>query len=421
MKKILVLAYAISPTRGSEFSVGWNYVLNMSKYYELHVIYGCSGTNIGDTVEMENYIKSAALLNVYFYPIKADRTISILNYLNKRGVLSYSFYLAFRYWHRLAYKKAERIVKEENISLVHYITPIGYREPGLLWKLGKPYVWGPVGGTCNIDYRLFCFLGFKSKIKFALRTIINLMQLNFSRRLRKAVEASDTVLGCTTETCSDLEKKVKKRILYLPENAITAQPFDYSKEKFAFKDGKVHFIWVGRIDAAKALTILIQALPLIRYRNDLLIHIVGDGPLKFNMQELACKLEVSECIEWHGFVPRIEVLDLMKASHVHLMTSLKEANSTVLFEAMSLGLPTITLDLCGMHDVVEDNTGIKIGISNGKQQILADYAAAIDCFVDKRDKLLNISEVVRASCEQLLWEKRCIFLCQVYDKILNKK
>ena len=40
MKNILVLAYQLSPTKGSEYSVAWNYVTRMSKYNRLTVLYG---------------------------------------------------------------------------------------------------------------------------------------------------------------------------------------------------------------------------------------------------------------------------------------------------------------------------------------------------------------------------------------------
>ena len=64
MIHILVLAYAISPTRGSEYSVAWNYVTRMSKYHKLTVLYGCSGSHIGDCKEMEKYIVEKRIPNV---------------------------------------------------------------------------------------------------------------------------------------------------------------------------------------------------------------------------------------------------------------------------------------------------------------------------------------------------------------------
>ena len=37
-KKILVSAYGCEPGRGSEAGVGWNWVLQLAKEYELYVI-----------------------------------------------------------------------------------------------------------------------------------------------------------------------------------------------------------------------------------------------------------------------------------------------------------------------------------------------------------------------------------------------
>ena len=39
MKNVLVLAYAISPTRGSEYAVAWNYVMHMLFLYMLLLLY----------------------------------------------------------------------------------------------------------------------------------------------------------------------------------------------------------------------------------------------------------------------------------------------------------------------------------------------------------------------------------------------
>ena len=46
-KHILVLAYMLSPYKGSEFSVAWNYVTEMSKDNNLTVLYGISGKHMG--------------------------------------------------------------------------------------------------------------------------------------------------------------------------------------------------------------------------------------------------------------------------------------------------------------------------------------------------------------------------------------
>lgn len=116
MKDILVLAYAISPSKGSEYAVAWNYVTAMSRYHRLTVLYGTSGEHMGDTVEMERYIREHPVPNVTFVAVAPSRTAERLNALNKRGIFVYSFYLAYRQWHKSVYRAARELVRK-NISI----------------------------------------------------------------------------------------------------------------------------------------------------------------------------------------------------------------------------------------------------------------------------------------------------------------
>ena len=70
MRSILLLAYAISPTRGSEYAVGWNFTLNLAKNNKVYVLYGLSGEHMGDTEEVENYFKEYPHPNIRIYPVK---------------------------------------------------------------------------------------------------------------------------------------------------------------------------------------------------------------------------------------------------------------------------------------------------------------------------------------------------------------
>ena len=147
MRNILVLAYQLSPTKGSEFSVAWNYVTRMSKYNRLTVLYGVSGEHLGDCDEMEEFVKSTGLLNVTFVCVKPNKWTNMLNWCNRHNFLNYTFYFAYQAWQKQVYKVAKTLIQNERIDLIHFVGPTGYREPGYLWKLGLPYIWGPIGGA----------------------------------------------------------------------------------------------------------------------------------------------------------------------------------------------------------------------------------------------------------------------------------
>ena len=251
MKHILVLAYAISPIRGSEYSVAWNYITHMSQYHQLTVLYGTSGDHLGDTGELETYMQKNPLPNTRFVFVKAKKSTNWINYFNKKGIWVYTFYLAYKQWHKSVYKKAEEILKEEQIDLIHYISPIGYREPGYLWKIKLPYIWGPIGGTNDIPFRLWGSVSsISGKVKLLCRTLANQVQLHLSPRIKKALRRCDVLLTATMANQQKIEKIHHVKSYWLPENGIVGEIHHANPDKFT--RSKLHFIWIGRIDANKA-------------------------------------------------------------------------------------------------------------------------------------------------------------------------
>ena len=110
MKNILVLAYQLSPSKGSEYSVAWNYVTRMSKYNHLTVLYGVSGTHLGDCEEMEEFAKTKGLPNVTFVCVKPNRWTNALNWCNRHNFLNYTFYFAYQAWQKQVYKEAKNLI-----------------------------------------------------------------------------------------------------------------------------------------------------------------------------------------------------------------------------------------------------------------------------------------------------------------------
>lgn len=53
------------------------------------------------------------------------------------------FYFHYNKWQQKTLAIAKQIIKEQNIDIVHQLNMIGFREPGYLWKLDKPFIWGP--------------------------------------------------------------------------------------------------------------------------------------------------------------------------------------------------------------------------------------------------------------------------------------
>ena len=139
MVNVLVNAYAVSPTKGSEPGVGWNWAVNLARYCNVYVI--TEGEWQQDILDAVGRLPQRINLHFYFNPV-SDK---IRKMCWHQG--DWRFYYYYRKWQERTLDIAKKIIAEHPIDIVHQLNMIGFREPGFLWKIAdKPFVWGPVGG-----------------------------------------------------------------------------------------------------------------------------------------------------------------------------------------------------------------------------------------------------------------------------------
>lgn len=115
------------------------------------------------------------------------------------------------------------------------------------------------------------------------------------------------------------------------------------------------FIFVGNRFLEKGGREALHAFDLIRDKINAKLIMISNVP-----EEYAKKYEKDENVR---IIPanlkRAEVLEFMSKSHVFIFPSYKESFGIVYMEAMALGLPIITADVCAARELCED-TGIII-------------------------------------------------------------
>lgn len=202
MKTILLVTYDISPYRGSEASVGWNYVSNMQHTNRLIVLYGKGQT------EIESYLRTNTMPHVRFQNIAYTE-------IDGHGLINdIKYNLNYRKWHKRVTDAATKILAEEPVDVIHYLNPIGFKEPGFLWQLPRPYVWGPIQGVENRPTALFRALSAKGKINAIIRRIVHNAMFVLSPRVRLAIKRSDYIFAATPNTKKNLWKYYHKESLY---------------------------------------------------------------------------------------------------------------------------------------------------------------------------------------------------------------
>ncbi len=246
-------------------------------------------------------------------------------------------------------------------------------------------------------------------LKGEIRYLITLKLLRLYSALR--------VVGSKVQT--EIMRKFSKPVVLIPvpvtmmRNIITNN----------IVDKKPIVLFVGRLVWQKNLfqwleiaSHLAQLMPSARFR------IIGDGPLKSELEKKSKSLEIEEKVQFLGEIPYEKLPFYYKEASVFLLTSWYEGFGRVLVESYINELPVVATRITGVEDIVDDNvTGflhnleesenmvksiltllqdgdlrIKMGTA-GKQKVLTEFNPQVltECWVGFLIKNASLPRVVK--------------------------
>ena len=106
------------------------------------------------------------------------------------------------------------------------------------------------------------------------------------------------------------------------------------------------------------------------------LDIVGDGPLRQELESAVGALGLVDCVTWHGWRGREEVAALYRRSDCFVNPSLYEGMPNTILEAMASGLPVIASSVGGNDDLVTSGeTGFLFDLS--RPSVFREQLAAL--------------------------------------------
>ncbi|HEY3248771.1 MAG TPA: glycosyltransferase family 4 protein [bacterium] len=108
---------------------------------------------------------------------------------------------------------------------------------------------------------------------------------------------------------------------------------------------------VGRLVPVKRIDLAIRAL---RDLPEASLLLIGDGPQRGALQQLAAELALTDRVIFAGARARGEMLGMLAGSDALVLCSAHEGFPHVLLEAMSLGVPVIATPVRGIVEIVAD-------------------------------------------------------------------
>ena len=407
--KVLVSAFAFSPIKGSEFSVGWDYVRAIASRHKVWVI---AGSTDADKEETELYLHQ--------HPdVMPNVTIHYLPFTSRSfdfPLWEIPFYLMVKQWQWRAYQLGRVLDAQVGFDLIHHVTTTGFREPGYLWKIRKPFVWGPIGGLQFFPLRLLNAVPFRSRLFFVLKNLSTLWAMYGARRPRRAAAAAQAILVASSNVAD------KVRTLWGRDATVSCQvsaPDLEPRPPVRRGPGEpLRIIWCGSCEPRKALNIVLLALAQLKRSSvDWQLTAVGDGPLQGKWKALAGRLGVGERCTFLGRLSRAEWLRVMATGHCFVQPSLYDATTSVVVEALAYGLPVVCLDHFGMKDAVNAEYGVKI-TPNRLDQVIRDFAKAIEALWLDEDHRYEMAIAAQKSSQRLTWKHKEGVINEVYSRIL---
>jgi glycosyltransferase involved in cell wall biosynthesis len=420
-RRILVSAYLFSPVMGSEQGVGWNICSRLAAYHDVTVLTRSWNEKLwpGDEKhreEAQRFMRNRGPIPGLKIQFVDSPPLSRLLQPRPHVSLHSPFYFqGYAAWQQAAFREAVRLHRERPFDVTHQLTVATFRDPGYLWKLDVPFIWGPIGGGGNIPWSYFADFGVHDTFYYALKNVANKVHAWSKWRSRMAARRAERVLVTSAELHAMLIRWGRTPHLMLEVGAPnwSGRPRTYDGVR------PLRLCWIGLHIGRKALPLFLHVLRELKGRGlgeKVRLAILGTGPETHSWQALCRQLGVHEMTNWMGQVPFQQVREEMDKQDALVVSSLQDGTSTVLMEALAAGLPVICHDISGMSVAIDESCGIKIPLRD-RQTTILEFAEAITRLVTDQGLLNRLSEGALRRAKALSWDENVRQFADAYDAI----
>ena len=184
---------------------------------------------------------------------------------------------------------------------------------------------------------------------------------------------------------------------------------------------RVRLLWVGRFVPRKGLPLALDALA--QARPDIHLTLIGDGLPPEMVEQMIAERGLTGRVHWAGGqLPWLQVREAYASHDALLFTSLRDSFGSQNLEAMSVGLPVITLNLSGARDLIPDETALKVAIGASVRETVRNLSEAMDRFAQMSLGLRNqMSESAWQRAADFSWATRADFAKKLYAELLSGK
>ena len=141
-------------------------------------------------------------------------------------------------------------------------------------------------------------------------------------------------------------------------NGIDTETFRPVEPGLPRRQGEFLIVCPRRLVEKNGTEFLVRAIPLLKDRVDVKVHMAGDGPLRGHLENLAVELGVRERIVFMGSVSNDEMPGVYSSADLVVIPSLVEATSIAALEAMSCERLVAASRVGGLPEIIDEKVGL---------------------------------------------------------------
>jgi L-malate glycosyltransferase len=240
----------------------------------------------------------------------------------------------------------------------------------------------------------------------------------------KNLESSDAILSTSKVMAEQVEK------IYSPKKDIYITPFGVDTEIFKpdiQRKSSISSLVVGTVKTLESkygIDTLIEAFSIVyksreKYSKNICLKIIGSGSEKQKLQQLVLSLNLSEAVEFLGFVPHDLVPKYLNDFDIYVAVSRLDSESfgVAIIEASACEIPVIVSNVGGLVEVVKDGeTGLIV-----PKEDPSSLADALEALLLDEDRRSEIGRNGRRHVEYFYsWDKCVLTMENVYKEVIQE-
>lgn len=408
--KVFVSAYACEPEKGSEPGIGWNNVIQLSTYHEVHVL---TRSNNRDFIESRVPVGSNPSLTFHYYDLPEGLSF----WKKKRRGYRLYYYL----WQYASYLKFRRFVNESGFDIVHHLTFANFAMPAPFVFARPITIWGPVR-YLDTPASIRRSMPLKLRVAESVRYILMLMMTQIEPGRVLTLRRANWILETPgRDLKSSFPDAIQAKVINHPQTGINTSEPEYRLPEKLAHHGRVRLIicsefvhWKGVIFSAEVFSRIAARRP------DVELIICGYGPEEREMRKIFDRYHVADRVSFKGFLGKREMLLTLQNSDILLYPSYHHGLATVILQAMYVRLPIIGLKGDAVASAVAGECGLA---ADGKtlDEILANLEMLTEKLIDDPGLRVKLGargrELIETTYE---WEKLVHKLDGIYQHVMHE-